>query len=479
MRPFFCFYPGYKAVFTLFVLLLLATSLGEAHANLDVAQTKAAPFGAKKASKPVVKEKNTGAWLSSTQALPGKKEPAPLAFESVLKEIEHLQWFWPEVSSGTLATTSVRFVSFLDVLQRVQDHSPEILVAREKIVEINERKHGVQGKRILFFFKYFNSSYLEGSAKSDLDAASAHAEFTRQQVLYDTFQVYVHWLEAALNHYAVVEKVKHQWLVYQATTQRFWSGDVEAFEVLQARNELVNQYKSLLEARNTSHHLSRQLQLLMGESTPIFPLDSDKTPDTSTPLQLFPLELTFSQEAAIPKTFNPQLTLSVVLPGIPQSVDTAVLEALHSRQDLAEAAYRTLSMENLFKAAQFELDKSQVRVFESNYKQFKIRESALREQIRLAVEQALESAALADQKVVLAQEQLDLASDNLAKTTISFKAGFSSQNELADAHTYHQQLMVQRELARLQQCLAQAKHLHEMGLFSSVLGAVPKDRPTL
>ena len=105
-----------------------------------------------------------------TPKTPPAREKDPLVLR-----LEGLDW--EAVPDGA------RVLSFEEVLERTVKDNPDIELAREKINETEAKQDSVESKRVLFFFKYFNSDYIEGAAESDVKAAAKHVDVETSEAL--------------------------------------------------------------------------------------------------------------------------------------------------------------------------------------------------------------------------------------------------------------------------------------------------------
>lgn len=361
----------------------------------------------------------------------------------VLEAVRSLTWD-PQVAGETEP------LSLQALVKQTETSDLEYRISLEKVYETSVKQQDVENKRILFFFKYFDAAFLEGSAESDVMASSVHAESVLQKALLENLSAY----------YALMRAVMHQYVVYQSIDQarqqlainenHFHSGEATSFEVMQTKTQLVKLFQDYLSTRVTYKAAS------MGLSQQ---LNRDLQP------WIYPADLTFED-----RSFEiPLLTIFKDTPEAPDKLDAAmaVRLALEHRPELKELRFRTMSLENLYKASSFKFDKVQERILESTLKQMVLKAEKTQRLIQMVSRKAFEEYELAQKKIQLAQQQKAIAEKALGQTLISHEAGFSSNKDVLDAQVSASQAQVNYANALIDYNLSQLQLLYEMGLINT------------
>jgi hypothetical protein len=333
-----------------------------------------------------------------------------------------------------------------EVIQRTQQHNVEIAISQEKITETEVKRQDVETKRVLFFFKYFDSAFLEGSAESDVMAAGAHAQAVLNQSLLDSLTRYTQLMRAAMAQVITYQSIQQGKTQLTLNQRRFTAGETTSFDLMQTKTQLVQRYQEFLQAgvgyKTASYALAEQLGL---------------APDTL----FFPQDLTVSPEAGI------QLPVYHFFGEPPRlSAAESVRLALENRPEFKELKFRRISLENLLKASTVKFDRVHEKIIASSLKQLDLRRQKLEGSVRALTLKAYDDFQFADQKLALAGQQLAIAQKALKQVQVSHQSGFSSNKDVLDAQVAVTQAQVNQANALIDYNLSQVQLLYETGLIS-------------
>ncbi|MBY0405685.1 MAG: hypothetical protein K2X66_17415, partial [Cyanobacteria bacterium] len=177
---------------------------------------------------------------SAVAAFPSEKSMTTSSENSILEEIQGIKWQSPE--------STAQPVQWLDLIGHVKKNDSEIQMSREKITETEAKREDVEMKRVLFFFKYFDSGFLEGSAESDVVAVSAHAQGVLQATLLECAHKYYGLVRSILMQYIAFQSIEEGKAQLKLNQQRFTMGQSTHFEVLETESNLIHDYQDYLQA---------------------------------------------------------------------------------------------------------------------------------------------------------------------------------------------------------------------------------------
>lgn len=376
-----------------------------------------------------------------------KTEAAPeAADEKLLDTIRQLRW-----NADTWAASSpVYRLGFADVVRQTEAQDFEFRLSREKVNETAAKREDVESKRILFFFKYFDSAFLEGSAESDVMAAAAHAQVVLNESLMDSLSRYYTLMRAMMGQYVAFSSIEQGKTQLLLNEKRFNSGDSTIFDVMQTKVELVKRYQDYLMAGVTCKIASMALaeQLNRNMAQVLYPGDlSFSEEEFNIPLLGF-----FSDSEANPDKFDANGVVQI---------------ALENRPELKELKFRRISLDNLYKASTIKFDKVQEKILTSSLKQLDLRREKAERAIEAMTRKAFEEYRFAREKITLALQQKSIAAKALKQTRVSNQAGFSSNKDVLDAQVAYSKAQVNYADALIDYNSSQLKLLYEMGLIST------------
>lgn len=337
-------------------------------------------------------------------------------------------------------------MSLFEALQKTSKHNWNIQIAQKKIEETEAKQDGVESKRILFFFKYFDARYLEGSAESDVQAQQEHARLVQQNELKKTVTLYNKALEAALTNKVAYWQIKQALMQRTLDQHQFNTGQVTAFVLNSSTQALYTHYQNYLRTLSLRKQAAHALALQttgQGKQT-IVPIDLINTGD--------------DEELELP-SFATGDALDIVKK--PNSKVWNQYALLH-RPDYQELFYRHESVEKLRTASKLQFDRQQTRLIKANLESLKLRLNQLEQVIKADIEQTISDLKITGQQLQIAQQQQQLAKRSLHQAKVSHKAGFSSDKDLVDAQLVS-------HASQLQYAKAQLSHFQtQVNAFASI-----------
>lgn len=371
--------------------------------------------------------------------------------QSLLDKISALQWS-PQLQD-------VKLIPWKDVIRQTEKNNLEIQLSREKVTETEVKKQDVEMKRVLFFFKYFDSAFLEGSAESDVLAANAHSQAVMNEALLESVTKYYNLMRAILTQYIgyqAIEQGKNQMKLNQ---KRFESGEATSFELMQTKTQLVKRYQEFLQAGITYKLASFALSEQIGEKATDNP--QNKIGDDVTQDLLYPADLSFHDgefEMPVFRFFGNKDS------DHPLTANETIKIAQENRPEFKELKFRKISLENLHQASTVKFDRVQEKILQSSLKQLDLKRQKTEMAVQAMVLKAYEDYQFSDKKVSLALEQLAIANKALKQAQVSHQAGFSSNKDVLDAQVTSSQSRVNFANALIDYNLSQVQLLYEMGL---------------
>jgi hypothetical protein len=312
----------------------------------------------------------------------------------------------------------------------------------------------------LFFFKFINANYLEGSALSDVLAEQAHVEAVTEEVLRQTADAYFAYSRAVVAEFAAFESLRQSLNQLDLTQSRFQQGEGTSIDVFDTRAEVFKRYQSLLEARGQRDSLA----LMLAENI--------RPGGTSKP-EFWPTGL--SVEAGV--LAQPDLATQVNA-RLPEGYGALLELARVNRADVQELLYRLTSMENLIKASAYEFDKTQIKILEASRQQLVLRKQKVDRQTETMLHKTLNQLALAAQKIDIARAQRQQADEALWQVKLSFNKGFSSNRDVLQAQIVQSQAAAALANAQLERQALEVQLLADTGqLFQKAqLEPAPEDQ---
>ncbi len=344
---------------------------------------------------------------------------------------------------------NAKSLDFKEVLKRTVKDNRDIELAREKIHETEAKQNSVESKRVLFFFKYFNSDYIEGAAESDVHAAAKHVEVEINEALMNASRHYYDLIRAEMACYLAFQDIQQGLKQLRMDQREFEAGNATSFMLMQTRTRLIHQYEDYIKAASARSSASLKLAEFLGLNVAQI---------------VHPDELVYRDntlEVPVLSLITPEMLRQTDL-----TLERVVELAMQNRPDLKELEYKKDSVRNLIKANEANFDRSQVKIMKSTLKQVELKYDKARQVIQATAAKAFYDYQLALQKADLAHEQLDLASTALRQVKISHKAGLSSEKDVLDTQVAFAQAQVKQANALIDFNLSQVQLLYETGLIS-------------
>lgn len=347
------------------------------------------------------------------------------------------------------------------LFETVLAHSPELSLKQEKINESSIRFRKVASKRLLFFFKYLNASYLESSAQQDVQANESQFLQAQNQVLLQAGESYYQLAKAYLARYIYFQSIQQGLLQLKVNQGEFQIGESTSFDGLETENELITRYQQYLASNQQVALANQAISSWMQTSI-------TQTPTTQTYWK--PSDVVVIQKA--PTTVNPQElttipTLKLLNWVNPTWQETDVIALAHRfRADIQEAEHRIESSRNLIKAAAFDFNKAQGELLISALKQLELKTQVLHQQLDWEVTQAFRAFELAQTQLTLGETQLNLAQQYANQRQLSARAGFASNKDVLQAQIQLAQAHVKQLDATVDYNLTALRLLYSMGLLT-------------
>lgn len=395
--------------------------------------------------------------LPTAYAVNTPNKPVPTPAENTAKNLLDTK-----IKPLTLPSLNTAQSLSLDGLfETVLAHSPELSLKQEKINESSIRFRKVASKRLLFFFKYLNASYLESSAQQDIQANESQFLQAQNQVLLQAGESYYQLAKAYLARYIYFQSIQQGLLQLKVNQGEFQIGESTSFDGLETENELITRYQQYL-ASNQQVALANQAisswmqtSITQTPTTQTYWKPSDVVVVPKTPATVNPQELTTIPSLKLLNWVNPMW----------QETDVIAL-AHRFRADIQEAEHRIESSRNLIKAAAFDFNKAQGELLVSTLKQLELKTQVLHQQLDWEVTQAFRAFELAQTQLTLGQTQLNLAKQYANQRQLSARAGFASNKDVLQAQIQLAQAHVKQLDATVDYNLTALRLLYSMGLLT-------------
>jgi outer membrane protein TolC len=355
----------------------------------------------------------------------------------------------------SLATAQSLSLSAL--FETVLAQSPELLLKKEKINESSIRFKNVTSKRLLFFFKYLNASYLESSAQQDVQANEAQFLQAQNQVLLQAGESYYQLAKAYLARSIYFQTIQQGLLQLKVNQGQFQIGEGTSFDGLETENELITRYQQYLASNQQVALANQAISSWMRQPSTAsnFWKPSDVVPVSASPLDKSVNALQTVPDLKLLTWVNPAW----------QEAD--VLKLAHDyRADVKEAEYRMASSRSLIKAAAYDFNKQQGALLVSALKQLELKAQVLSQQLEWEVTQAFRAFQLAKTQLVLGETQLNLAKHYAQQRQVSARAGFASNKEVLQAQLQLAQAHLKQLDAKVDFNLKTLQLLYSMGLLT-------------
>jgi outer membrane protein TolC len=353
----------------------------------------------------------------------------------------------------SLATA--RSLSLATLFETVLTQSPELQLKKEKINESSIRFRNVASKRLLFFFKYLNASYLESSAQQDVQANEAQFLQAQNQVLLQAGESYYQLAKAYLARSIYFQTIQQGLLQLKVNQGQFQIGEATSFDGLETENELITRYQQYL-ASNQQVALANQAI----SSWMRHPSTASNFWKPADVVSVSPIEKTVDALQTVP-----DLKLLTWVNPAWQEADVLRLAHEH-RADVQEAEHRIASSRSLIKAAAYDFNKQQGALLVSALKQLELKAQLLNQQLEWEVTQAFRAFQLAKTQLVLGETQLNLAKRYAQQRQVSARAGFASNKEVLQAQLQLAQAHVKQLDAKVDFNLKTLQLLYSMGLLT-------------
>jgi|GEM_PF-2501189 len=288
-----------------------------------------------------------------------------------------------------------------------------------------------------------NTNSLKEAARLNTEASKAHVNAVRQKVLLESSKLYSDLCKSYLERYLASQSMDQSVRQLSAEERRFQTGDIDHFDVTRLEMSLIDRYGRYLATDSTYMSLSSALSQTLGYATQ----------QPSKQASLVPEELSWKDgDPGVPtlNLFPEDLTIE------------AARRAAHMRPDLREANLKIQALERLVKIA-FGPEKEKRKV---QQQQMELERDKGLQAANIALERAFNDFKLSQKTVGLAQQQAVLSQRFVQQLQVSYKAGFSSVNELLDGQA--QLLKARTALLSAQVAANQARIqlLYEMGQLS-------------
>ncbi len=364
-----------------------------------------------------------------------------MALDAMVAEAREATWQWKPDESVS--------IKLRPLLKKAESHHPLVLHAKSRLAETEAKQDGVESKRVLFFFKYFDARYLEGSAELDVQAAQAQVRAARQQALRLTVSDYLALVKATVNSAVAHADWQYQAGLVNQAQQQFVAGDITGLQLNTVAHQLLAAKQSALAARVQQAAACRPLRVLLQKSpkgtchitdvsiraTDVLPLTDDWQALEATVARAVPTHWEFAQ-------LNPLLPIGGEL-----------RDHVDERPDVQALAYRVDALEKLVKASSVKMDVTQAKVLKATIDSGQLHHKQQIEKAMIQLEDALLASELSQPAVTTAHLLWQLAARNLHQTRVSLTAGFASQLEAEAARLAYikaQQVWVQAQATAAQ-----------------------------
>jgi outer membrane protein TolC len=289
-----------------------------------------------------------------------------------------------------------------------------------------------------------NTNSLKEAARLNTEASRAHVLVVKQKVLLESSKLYSDLCKAYLERYLASQSMDQSVRQLSAEEKRFQAGEIDHFDVTRLEMSLIDRYGRYLTADTAYASLSSALSGTLGYSV---------QQGASVPLPLVPEDLSWKDgDPGVP-----------ALPLFPEDITLeAVRRVAHLRPDLREANLKLEALDRLVKIA-FGPEKEKRKV---QQKQMELERDKGLQAANISIERSFNDFKLSQKTVTLAQQQALLSQRFVQQLQVSYKAGFSSVNELLDGQA--QLLKARTALLSAQVAANQARIqlLYEMGQLS-------------
>jgi outer membrane protein TolC len=349
------------------------------------------------------------------------------------------------------------------LLETVLAHSPELSLKQEKINESSIRFRKVASKRLLFFFKYLNASYLESSAQQDIQANESQFLQAQNQVLLQAGESYYQLAKAYLARYIYFQSIQQGLLQLKVNQGEFQIGESTSFDGLETENELITRYQQYLASTQQVALANQAISSWMQTSITQTPTNQTFWKPSDVVVQLPTTNTSTVHQQDL--TTIPTLKLLNWVNPTWQEADVIAL-AHRFRADVQEAEHRIASSRSLIKAAAFDFNKAQGELLVSALKQLELKTQVLHQQLEWEVTQAFRAFELAQTQLALGETQLNLAKQYANQRQLSARAGFASNKDVLQAQIQLAQAHVKQLDATVDYNLRALRLLYSMGLLT-------------
>jgi len=352
---------------------------------------------------------------------------------------------WGLTPDKTQEATTSQHIGLNKVFQDALRQSYSVRQAVLKIEDVPQKGSPAQeaNANMLNWILPGNTNSLKEAARLNTEASKAHVQVVRQKVLLESSKLYSDLCKAYLERYLASQSMDQAVRQLSAEERRFQTGDIDHFDVTRLEMSLIDRYGRYLATDSSYMSLSSALSQTLGYST--------QQPSTQVPL--VPEELSWKDgDPGVPalNLFPEDLTIE------------AARRAAHLRPDLREANLKIQALERLVKIA-FGPEKEKRKV---QQQQMELERDKGLQAANIALERAFNDFKLSQKTVGLARQQAVLSQRFVQQLQVSYKAGFSSVNELLDGQA--QLLKARTALLSAQVAANQARIqlLYEMGQLS-------------
>lgn len=349
----------------------------------------------------------------------------------ILAEVLKLKW---QVAPLQNPVKDIKKVNLDKVFQDTLSHS---IAVHQAEVQIKDAEIIAKETRDPIFnpLNPFDPGSFKQAAQSNADAARAHLDTVRQQVLLASAKAYSGLTQAYLAKYLAFQAIEQGRSQLQEEQARFVSGETTRFDVTQTQMALLDRYGKYLEADNAFHAASMVLaNQINGAPENILVPDGVELQESNQSIALLQL--------------------------LPNNLDLGqVLKMLPNRPDRREMTARLDALQKFVKASSG-IDKQKHK---AELHQLELDGEQLADASRVSAEKAFTDYTLASKTLEMARQRVDMASHYLYQLQVSHTAGFSSAKEVLDGQIELVQVRTALIAAEVAYNFSQIQLLYEMG----------------
>jgi len=349
----------------------------------------------------------------------------------ILAEVLKLKW---QAAPLQNPVKDVKKINLDKVFQDTLSHS---IAVHQAEVQIKDAEVIAKETRDPIFnpLNPFDPGSFKQAAQSNAEAARAHLDTVRQQVLLSSAKAYSNLTQAYLAKYLAFQAIEQGRSQLQEEQSRFVSGETTRFDVTQTQMALLDRYGKYLETDNVFHAASMALaNQINGAPENILVPDGVELQESNQSIALLQL--------------------------LPNNLELEhVLKMLPNRPDRREMTARLDALQKLVKASNG-LDKQKHK---AELHQLELDGEKLSDASRVSAEKAFTDYTLASKTLDMARQRTDMANHYLYQLQVSHSAGFSSAKEVLDGQIELSRIRTALIAAEAAYNLSQIQLLYEMG----------------